>query len=95
MLAGAVVPFYRPDIDEIAYYEFKVEPTGFLMVSATENDFPIAHWSSEGNTISSQLVNEAKKSGKSVAKFFKLDTLSYVVEDSNGELAASLGDMPN
>lgn len=95
ILSEAVVPFYRPDMDGIAYYEFKVEPKGFLILSATENDFPVAHWSSEDDTISTQLANEAEKSGKSVGKFLKLDTLSYAVEDPNGELAASLGDMPN
>jgi hypothetical protein len=89
------VPFYRPDIEGVAYYEFQVEPTGFIIVSATNKDFPIPHWSSTDESISSQLSREAEKSGKSAAKYYKLDSLSYAVEDANGELAGSIGDMPS
>ena len=94
-LGETVVPFYRPDIEGIAYYEFQVEPTGFIILSATNKDFPIPHWSYSDEPISSQLLREAQKLGKSVSKFYKLDSLSYVAEDSNGELAGSVGDMPS
>jgi hypothetical protein len=94
-LKDIVVPFYRPDIEGVAYYEFQVEPTGFIILSATDKDFPIPHWSYSDEPISSQLLREAQKQGKSVSKFYKLDSLSYAVEDSNGELAGSIGDMPS
>lgn len=89
------VPFYRPDIEGPAYYEFQVEPTGFIIASATDKDFPIPHWSSTDEPISSQLAREAEKSGKSAEKYYKLDSLSYAVEGANGDLAGSVGDMPS
>lgn len=76
-LQDTVTPFYRPDINGIAYYEFMVEPTGYILLSATENDFPIAQWSSTDTAISTELGIEAQKSGKNAAKFYKLETQSY------------------
>ena len=40
--------YYRPDILEVAYYGFEVEPQGFIILSDGEHDFPVAHWSSTG-----------------------------------------------
>jgi hypothetical protein len=86
--------FYRPDIQDPSYYEFIVEPSGFIMLSANQNDWPIAHFSSTGKPIGNILAEKAKSSGKSAVKFYKLDSLSYVAEDAKGELASNLGDMP-
>ncbi|MFB6256675.1 MAG: hypothetical protein ABEH58_08140, partial [Haloplanus sp.] len=36
----------RPDVEDVAYYEFEVEPVGFLVVSTGEHDGPIPHWNS-------------------------------------------------
>jgi hypothetical protein len=93
-LKDKVTPFYRPDMDGIAYYEFMVEPTGFILLSATENDIPVSHWSSKSTPISTELEREAENSGKNAARFYKLDSLSYAAEDSSGELVATLGELP-
>jgi hypothetical protein len=71
-----------------------VEPTGYILLSATENDFPVSHWSSRGTPISTELEKDAENSGKNAAKFYELDTLSYAAEDSSGELVATLGELP-
>lgn len=87
--------FFRPDMQQNpSYYEFVVEPSGFIILSANQNDAPISHFSSTGNPISNILVEKAKSSGKSAVKFYKLDSLSYAAEDAKGELASNLGDMP-
>lgn len=87
--------FFRPDTQQNpSYYEFVVEPSGFIILSANQNDAPITHFSSTGNPISNILVEKAKSSGKSAVKLYKLDSLSYVAEDAKGELASNLGDMP-
>lgn len=87
---------YRPDIDGVAYYEFRVlngdgGPAGFIIVSTGEHDHPIPHWNHEGETASQTVLCEAEKQDKEVAKFYKLDTLAYAGEDENGELAAMPG----
>lgn len=93
-LGSSVNLFFRPDIQDPSYYEFIVEPSGFIILSANENDWPIAHFSSTGKPIGNILVEKGKSSGKSAEKFYKLDSLSYVAEDAKGQLASNLGDMP-
>lgn len=93
-LGSLVNIFFRPDTQNPSYYEFIVEPSGFIILSANQNDWPIAHFSSTGKSIGNILMEKAKGSGKSAARFYKLDSLSYVAEDANGELASNLGDMP-
>ncbi len=93
-LGSSVNLFFRPDIQNPSYYEFVVEPSGFIILSANQNDWPITHFSSTGKPIGNILVEKAKSSGKNAAKFYKLDSLSYVAEDAKEELASNLGDMP-
>ena len=98
-IGGEVCPIYRPDIKDVAYYQFEVqskadESIGFILVSAGEHDFPVAHWSFESLPISTILEEKAKKHGKKPAKLYKVDALSYVLEDDSGEEAARLGDLP-
>jgi hypothetical protein len=67
---------------------------GFIIVSAADHDFPIAHWSLESEPISQQLEAAAKESDKKVARVFKLDVLAYVAEDDAGEKVAQVGQLP-
>ncbi len=93
-LGETVHPFYRPDVAGIAYLEFEVMPSGFMMLATGEHDFPVSHWSPGNPSVSKALREKALESGKDVARLFKLDVLSYAAEDSAGELTATVGDTP-
>lgn len=125
-LGDEVCPIYRPDMTDVAYYEFEVLGTGrprrvitttddmrlpdasvgtsraglqraargFIIASAGKHDFPIAHFSLEHPPISVQLEADAERSNKKIAKIFKLDALSYVAEDSRGNLVSQIGNLP-
>jgi hypothetical protein len=93
-LAPGVSPIRRPDKTAVAYYEFEVEPTGFIIVSAGSHDFPRNHWSFDLAPVTRRLEALAEESGRTVARVYKLDALSYVGEDSAGQKVAQLGDLP-
>ena len=93
-LGEVVHPFYRPDVEGIAYLEFEVLPTGFMMLSTGEHDFPVSHWSPGRPSVSQELGEKALEAGKDIARLFKLDTLSYAAEDGLGEMVATVGDEP-
>ena len=70
-LGDEVTAIYRPDIEEVAYYEFEVRnsaekdrTTGFIVVSAADHDHPISHWSLNNTPVSSRLAESAKKKRK-------------------------------
>jgi hypothetical protein len=67
---------------------------GFIILSTTGHDYPIAHWSLESEPISRQLQDLAANSGKTVSKIYKLDALSYVAEDAGGKEVARVGPLP-
>ena len=93
-LAADVSPIRRPDKTAVAYYEFEVEPQGFIVVSAGEHDHPIPHFSFDLAPVSRRLEALAEESGKTVARVYKLDALSYAGEDAGGRKVAQLGDLP-
>jgi hypothetical protein len=97
-LVPLVTPLYRPDIEEVAYYEFLVAPStgedeklGFIIVSAGEHDFPIAHWNYTGESPTQELARKARENGQEAVKFYKLDALSYAAEDAQGKLVGNVG----
>lgn len=67
---------------------------GFIILSTAEHDYPIAHWSLESEPVSRQLQALAENSGKTVARIFKLDALSYIAEDAKGKDVAQVGQLP-
>ncbi len=97
-LDDTVRPLYRPDLEEPAYYEFRVlsnnEPAGYIILATGEHDFPIAHWNFAGEPPTYLIENKAQEQDQRVARFYKLDVLDYAGEDAEGELAATLGDLP-
>ena len=93
-LSGRVTALYRPDLEEVAYYEVEVSPSGFVVVSAGEHDHPIVHWSSSTTPPSRLLQDKARIAGDVAVKFFRLDALSYAAEDDAGRLVAKLGNLP-
>lgn len=105
-LGDKVCPIFRPDLEDVAYYEFDVQKSaagtskgedthGFIIVSTADHDHPIAHWSLERPPVSVRLENEAERDRKKVNRVFKLDTLSYIGEDKNGKKVAQEGQMPD
>lgn len=90
-LADTVYPFHRPDLQEVAYYEFVVEPSGFIILSTGEHDFPVAHWNSVGPPVSGVLERRAEEADAESARFYKLDTLTYAAENEEGEQVATIG----
>lgn len=90
---------FRPDdLQSPAYYEIPVvipwhnnAPAGFIILSANENDFPIAHWDFLGEPPTHILDEDAENL---IQAYYKLDTLSYVAEDTKGDITASLGQIP-
>jgi hypothetical protein len=93
-LAADVSPIRRPDKTAVAYYEFEVEPTGFIVVSTGPHDHPKPHWSLDQAPVTRRLEALAEESGRTVARVYKLDTLSYVGEDAGGQKVAQIGDLP-
>lgn len=94
-----VYPIYRPDLKNIAYYQFELKSiegnnVGFFIVSNGEHDFPIPHWSSKSLPISEILINKAKDNNKKGNKIYKVDALAYILEDANGDEASSHGTIP-
>ncbi|HYI02316.1 hypothetical protein [Hyalangium sp.] len=96
ILSPSVQPLYRPDMTSVAYYEFRVlvrqQPMGFIIVSAGDHDFPIAHWNFQGLSPTETLL---QKAGSTATTFYKVDSLSYVAESPGGEMLANIGGLPN
>jgi hypothetical protein len=103
-LTTEVFPLYRPDVEGIAYYELRVlvpqengkglKPAGFVIVSTGAHDFPVVHWNFEGKSPVQDLTEQAASLGKRPHTFYKLDTLAYAVEDRDGNLIATISDLP-
>lgn len=98
-LGADVQALYRPDVEGIAYYEFPVWApggvrAGFIVLSADDHDYGVAHWSPTGSPPTQRLAEMAQQASKTASRFFKLDALAYAAENSAGEIVATLGDLP-
>jgi len=92
---GCVTPMYRPDLDGPAYYEVRLSPRGYLVVSTGDHDMPITNWDIDNELSPSQfLLDYAAESEQDVARIYKLDALSYVAENAAGEAVAQDGQIP-
>ena len=91
-ISSPIRPLYRPDVTGVAYYEFPVtvdgRPAGFITLSTGGHDFPVAHWNFDGETPTQQLEAQAAADEQNLT-FYKLDALTYVAENTQGELVAS------
>lgn len=99
-------PIHRPDLDQIAYWEFEIEGVktvletregrttaidrGFLIVSTGGHDVPIPHFSLDAAPPSRQLEEQYGPADRVV----KLDALAYAAEDARGGLLGHIGTMP-
>jgi hypothetical protein len=127
-LGDEVAIVFRPDLDDVAYYEFEVDlratrstrvatragraaetglaelmgdgeassvgARGFIVVSAGAHDHPVPHWSFDTEPVARRLESLAAAGGKEVARIYRLDALSYVGEDDDGQLVGQLGPIP-
>ncbi|MCX6016641.1 MAG: LamG domain-containing protein, partial [Chloroflexales bacterium] len=91
-----------------AYYEIAIfsdsartKPAGYLLLTNPTSanpgvgqiDFPVAHWDSRGEAVSTLLVKNAKPKSTSSVKVWKLDALSYLMVQDNSVIS-TLGDIP-
>ncbi len=102
---GEATPVYRPDRDEVAYWEIEIEGVttalpvpegeakeydkGFIVVSTGTHDVPIPHFSLSQAPPSRQLEVLGE-----VDRVVKLDSLCYAGLDAKGNLVGHLGTMP-
>jgi hypothetical protein len=92
-LTGKATPLYRPDLDGPAFYEFEVAPTGFMILSTGDHDYPLTLLSKTAEqTITEQLTAMAE--GREIAKFYALDAMAFAAESPEGELVSEYGSMP-
>ena len=84
-------PFYRPDLSTVAYYEFELDPGGYIFISQGGHDFPVTTWNQSGRSISRRLEGIAQHDGKQAARFYLLSDFTFAAEDSTGELVSYLG----
>lgn len=105
-LGAEAAPVYRPDMKDVAYWEFEVEgirtslpvpgekpkqfDRGFILVATGAHDVPIPHFSLDLAPPSRRLEHMGKKAQRIV----KVDSQCYAAEDARGELQAHLGMMP-
>ena len=58
------------------------------------HDHPVPHWSFDTEPVARRLESLAAAGGKEVARIYRLDALSYVGEDDDGQLIGQLGPIP-
>ncbi len=91
---GRVTPIYRPDVRGVAFFEFGVQGGGFVVVSTGSHDVPVPNWSSVGRSPTDRLRSLAEESGQQAGRFYRLDSLTYAVEDFHGNLIDHYGEIP-
>ena len=90
---GRSVPFYRPDVDGVAYYEFEVVPTGFVIVATGPHDLPVTSFSILSTPQSRRLLAEVGPAADAV-RIYRLSDFAYVAEDAAARRVAQLGNLP-
>jgi hypothetical protein len=87
-------PIYAYGIDGVAYYEVwftedNRTPKGWILISATDKDYPLVNFS-QGIPYSSHLLNKSNQHSK-VYRF----GVSYYALEENGQKVADYGKMPS
>ena len=65
-------------------------PAGFIVLSTGPHDYPIAHWNVEGKSPTQELTEKSLKQATPTV-FYRLDALSYLAEDAQGNSVATVG----
>jgi hypothetical protein len=89
-----IQPIYAYGIDGVAYYEVwftedNRTPKGWILISATEKDYPLVNFS-QGIPYSSRLLNETNKNNR-IYRF----GVSYYAMEENGRKISDYGKMPS
>lgn len=101
VMAQTVRTLYRPDIAGAAYYEISLlaydtnAPLGCIVLSVTNNEVPVVNVVTHGDSFTQKLISKAQAAGKTASKFFRVDALTFVAEDAQGGVAATLGTLPS
>ena len=97
-LSSTVHPVYRPDMQQIAYYEFPVarpllnSEAGFVLLATAAHDNRVAQWATEGESNCGQLLKAIGSVKASGARCYILDIFSFAIEDNQGQLINVSGD---
>ncbi len=89
-----VTPIFRPDVQGVAYFEYEMNPGGFVVVATGEHDVPVPNWSSVGRSPSRALRIAAAQQSRTVARVLRIDSMAYAAEDAAGERVALRGELP-
>lgn len=89
-----IQPIYAAGIDGVAYYEIwftedDKTPQGWILISATDKDYPLVNFS-QGTPYSSHMLNELNRDNK-IYRF----GVSYYAMEKNGQKIADYGKMPS
>lgn len=89
-----IQPIYAYGIDGVAYYEIwftedNKTPRGWILISATDKDYPLVNFS-HGIPYSSHMLNESNL-GNRIYRF----GVSYYAMEKNGQKVADYGKMPS
>jgi hypothetical protein len=97
-IADVAYPLYRPDLKEVAYYEFPVVagrkgvPAGFILLSTGPHDNRVVQWGTRGTSNVQQLKEQEAKLKKKGYRYYLIDAFSFVAEDREQTPIAQLGD---
>ncbi|MEZ5966834.1 MAG: hypothetical protein R3F56_23545 [Planctomycetota bacterium] len=91
---GPGEPLYRPDLPSVAYYEFRTEPTGYIIVATGHHDHPIPLWGHDGNSPRRLLAERAGAAAGAIARSYMVGTAALVAEDVGGNVVSVLGTLP-
>lgn len=88
-----IQPIYAYGIDGVAYYEVwftedNKTPKGWILISATDKDYPLVNFS-QGIPYSSRMLNKSNQNNK-IYRF----GVSYYAMEENGRKIADYGKMP-
>ena len=87
-LGGFAHPVERPDVEDVAYYELAVDPTGFVICATDEHDAPIPHYNTDQATLGERL---AERGDGDLERLVWVDRLRYVAENEDGQKMAAYG----
>lgn len=97
-----IKPVYAYGIKGVAYYELSLtgdnkNPSGWLLISATDKDFPIASFSHNGIPYTQSLAENAVRKGITAdkgIKIYRFGVSYYTMENEAGQKIAEFGAMP-
>lgn len=93
---GGAYPLYLPQIDEPAYYEYKVmtgsKECGYILVSTTDLDVSIPEFTTEGATLTEQYINATGRSDIRIVRYSPFTSVARVKDDAKTVIAHTVID---